>query len=160
MNNNSSSLTKKIIAGAVVAIFVAGWIGIHQISEIISTQKSEDEAYEYEYENINYDELSTMTFDIKNTECLDDEGLFLTIFNSDGELEMYLDADNQGYVSDDDCYLIPGEHDYIGISYNGDFVQYEIKKAKYDTEYQLSFDCETGELNVTPVSTKSRTVQL
>jgi len=42
---------------------------------------------------------------------------------------------------------------------NGKFLKYELE-VKEDTEYQLSLDCETDELTVTPVSTKSRTVQL
>ena len=155
--NNNLSLSKKIVAGVIAVGLVAGGIGFSQVNDINKTPETDDIAAN-SYEDINYDELSTMTFDFENTDTISDEGLFLTIFNTDGKLMMYLEVDNQGYVSDKECYLIPGEDNVVGITYNDTYLEYEIDEVQKDTEYQLNLDCDSNELTVNPVPTNQKTM--
>ncbi len=156
-SNNNLSLSKKIVAGVIAVGLVAGGVGFSQINDINKTPETDDIATNA-YEDINYDELSTMTFDFENTDEINDEGLFLTIFNTDGKLMMYLEVDNQGYVSDKECYLIPGEDNVVGITYNDNYLEYEIEEVKEDTEYHLNLDCDSDELTVDSVSTNKKTM--
>ena len=155
--NNGLSLNKKIVAGAIAIGLVAGGVGFSQIDEFNKAPETDDMTTN-SYEEINYDELSTMTFNFENTDKLNDEGLNLTIFDADEVLVMYLEVDNQGNMTAEDCYLIPGENDLIGIAYNDKFIKYEIDEVQKDTEYQLNLDCESGELTVDSVSTNKKTM--
>ena len=155
--NNGFSLNKRIMAGAIAIGLVAGGIGFNQLNEI-NKEQAMDDMTNKSYEELNYDELSNITFNFENTDALDEEGLFLTVFNTDGELLIYVDADNQGYVSDEECFLIPGEDTVVGITYNGKYQEYEIEEVQDDTEYHLNLDCDSGELTVDSVSTNKKTM--
>ena len=157
VDNKKFSLNKKTIAGVIAVGLVVGGFGINQINDISKTQDNND-VPTTSYEEIYYDEVSHIIFNFENTVKLDDEGLFLTVFTSDGVLMKYLDANNQGYVSDNECFVVPGDDDIIGITYNGKYQEYEIEEVKEDTEYHLNLDCDSGELTVDSVSTNKKTM--